>query len=60
MAELTHSKKFETVKRYYHAGVWTKKMVWNAVGRWITAEEFEEIVGKPYVVENEEEEAPEA
>ena len=51
MAELTHSKKFETVKRYYHAGVWTKKMVWNAVGRWITADEYQEITGEPYVVE---------
>lgn len=53
MAELTHSKKFETVKRYYHAGVWTQKMVWNAVGRWITAEEYQEITGEPYVVEEE-------
>lgn len=51
MAELTHSKKFKTVKRYYHAGVWTKKMVWNAVGRWITADEYQEITGEPYVVE---------
>ncbi|MBO5032383.1 MAG: XkdX family protein [Lachnospiraceae bacterium] len=51
MAELTHSKKFDTVKRYYHAGVWTRKMVWNAVGRWITADEYQEITGEPYVVE---------
>ena len=51
MAELTHSKKFDTVKRYYHAGVWTRKMVWNAVGRWITADEYQEITEEPYVVE---------
>lgn len=51
MAELTHSKKFKTVKRYYHARVWTKKMVWNAVDRWITADEYQEITGEPYMAE---------
>ena len=51
MAELTHSKNFEKVKRYYSMGVWTEHMVWNAVGKWITAEEYQEITGEPYVVE---------
>ena len=54
MAELKHSKKFETVKRYYHAGVWSKKMVWNAVGRWFTADECQEITGESYVAAEDE------
>ena len=51
MTELIYSKKFENVKRYYHARVWTKKMVWNAVDRWITADEYQEITGEPYMAE---------
>ncbi len=39
------STKYETVKKYYEKGLWTEKMVRNAVGRWITAEECEEILG---------------
>ena len=42
------SKKFEQVKRYYDVGLWSEGMVWNAVGRWINAYEFQEIVGKEY------------
>lgn len=38
-----HSSKYETVKRYYEKGLWTVVMVQNAVGRWITEEEAEEI-----------------
>lgn len=40
--------KFERVKWYYDRGIWTKEMVKNAVGRWITAAEYEEIVGEVY------------
>ena len=44
------SKKFEKVKYYYDNGYWTKDMVKNAVVKgWITAEEYELIVGEPYV-----------
>ena len=44
-----HSEKFELVKGYYLAGQWGKKAVKNAVKKgWITAEEYEEIVGEPY------------
>lgn len=51
-----HSPKFATVKSYYVRGLWSETRVRNAVIKhWITAEEFEEIVGKPY----EEEEAGE-
>lgn len=41
-----HSAKFETVKRYYDEGLWNIAMVQNAVGRWITAEEYKEIIGE--------------
>ncbi|HCD43970.1 MAG TPA: XkdX family protein [Lachnoclostridium sp.] len=42
------SKKFEQVKRYYDVGLWSEIMVWNAVERWINADEFQEIIGKEY------------
>ena len=41
--------KFEKVKKYYDSGLWNKTMVKNAVIKgWITADEYEEIVGEPY------------
>lgn len=40
-----HSAKFEKVKAYYDKGLWNKQMVLNAVGKWITAEEADEILG---------------
>ena len=44
-----YSEKFYTVKNYYESGMWKKKAVKNAVKKgWITTEEYEEIVGKPY------------
>ena len=42
------SSKYEMVKKYYSNGLWTKKQVYNAVGRWITAEEYQEITGEVY------------
>ncbi len=46
---MEHSPKFELVKGYYEAGLWKKKAVKNAVVKgWITASEYEEIVGEPY------------
>ena len=42
------SKKFEMVKEYYQRGVWSKERVHNAVGRLITAEEYEIITGEPF------------
>lgn len=43
------SKKFKKVKNYYDSGLWTIKMVRQAVIKhWITAEEFEIITGQPY------------
>ena len=46
---MAYSKKFDTVKKYYDLKVWGETRVRNAVvKKWITAEEFEEIVGKEY------------
>ncbi len=45
-----HSKNFNKVKDYYDRGLWSKSRVANAVDKgWITAEEYEEITGLPYV-----------
>lgn len=44
-----HSKKYEKVKSYYDKGLWSKRQVHDAVIKgWITAAEYEEIVGEPY------------
>lgn len=41
--------KVERVKYYYEKGLWDKSRVRNAVIKgWITAEEYESIVGEPY------------
>ena len=46
---MEHSLKFELVKGYYESGFWKKKAVKNAVVKgWITADEYELIVGEPY------------
>ena len=46
---MTYSKKFDTVKKYYDLKMWDETRVRNAVVKnWITAAEFEEIVGKEY------------
>lgn len=43
-----HSQNFEKVKGFYDGGLWNEKRVWNAVGRWITEEEYKEITGTDY------------
>lgn len=40
--------KYELVKNYYDNGLWSKQRVYNAVGKWITSEQYEEITGEPY------------
>lgn len=40
-----HSPNFEKVKNYYDRGLWNETRVRNAVGRWITQEECDEILG---------------
>lgn len=39
-----HSPKFEKVLNYFKNGLWTEKMVRNAIGRWITEDEANEII----------------
>ena len=39
------SPKFELVKRYYDEGLWSEARVRNAVGKWITQEECNIILG---------------
>lgn len=45
---MEHSKNFEKVKYYYDMGLWDINKVRNAVNRWITEAEFEEITGTPF------------
>ncbi len=43
------SKNFEKYKKFYDAGLWTKKMVYNVVTKGaLTAEEYEEITGEAF------------
>ena len=42
------SENYQKVKDYYDDGRWTIERVRKAVGRWITAEEYEEITGEAY------------
>ena len=42
------SRQFKKVKNYYDAGLWNKKMVFNVVGKIITAEEYELITNEKY------------
>lgn len=46
--KMGHSTNYEKVKNYYDNGRWSIERVRNAVGRWITEQEFEEITGEPY------------
>ena len=45
------SKNYNKVKEYYDRGYWSKARVQNAVGKWITDEEYKEITGEEYIVE---------
>ena len=45
------SKNFNKVKEYYDRGLWSKTRVKNAVGNWITQEEYKEITGEEYTSE---------
>jgi hypothetical protein len=40
---------FDRVKMYYDKELWSKERVYNVVGKVITAEEYEEITGEPYI-----------
>lgn len=43
-----HSEKFEKVRGYYKNRLWNLAQVRNAVGKWITEEEYQEITGKAF------------
>jgi hypothetical protein len=43
---MNHSENFEKVKSYYDRGLWSVDKVKKAIGKWITAEEFDEITGE--------------
>ncbi len=45
---MERSSKFDTVKGHYDNGAWSKAQVGDAVGRWITAVEYQEITGEAY------------
>lgn len=40
------SPKFELVKNYYDRGLWSAERVLAVVGKWITAEEADVILGR--------------
>jgi hypothetical protein len=42
------SPKYKEVLLYYKRGFWSKAKVHDAVGKYITAEEYELITGEPY------------
>lgn len=43
------SKNYNKVKEYYDRGYWSKVRVQNAVGKWITEDEYKEITGEYYI-----------
>lgn len=45
------SKNYNKVLNYYNKKLWSKQKVFNAVGKWITAEEYQTIIGEPYNAE---------
>lgn len=45
---MAHSKNYKKVKKFCKMGIWSEKMAWNAVGKWITPDEYKEITGKDY------------
>lgn len=48
---MSKSKNYNKVKEYYDLGLWSKTRVQNAVGKWITADEYKEITGEGYTSE---------
>lgn len=42
------SKNFDKVKQYYNRGHWPLEWVYEAVGLWITVDEFQEITDKTF------------
>lgn len=47
------SKNYEKVKSYYDRGLWPIDRIYNAVGKWITEIEYQEITGTHTRTKNE-------
>ncbi|MBS5934913.1 MAG: XkdX family protein [Clostridiales bacterium] len=45
---MEHSKNFDKVQTYYNNSCWNIDRVFNAVGKWITEEEYKEITNFDY------------
>lgn len=45
---MEHSPNFEKVRNYYKKHLWSITQVHNAVGKWITEAEYQEITGKSF------------
>lgn len=43
---MEYSVKFVQVQNYFKSGLWNEAMIENAVGKWITEQEMNEIIGK--------------
>lgn len=43
-----HSRYFKKIKNWYEKGLWTIDMVFAAVPKMITADEYQEITGQEY------------
>lgn len=46
---LKHSKNYDKVASYFEKGLWDENRVRQAVGRWITKDEYEEITNNRYL-----------
>lgn len=45
------SKNYNKVLNYYNKKLWSKQRVYNAVGKWITIEEYQMITGEEYIAD---------
>lgn len=43
---MEHSAKYAKVRSYYQSGLWTEDKVMDAVDKWITQEDANEIIGE--------------
>lgn len=43
-----HSSNYDLVRGFYNAELWKISWVYDAVGKWITEDEYRDITGKKY------------
>lgn len=46
---MEHSENYNKVHDYYVRGLWSKERVYAVVGKWITPDEYKEILGEEYI-----------